>query len=65
MFNFSFGKNSFLGVDIGMSTIKIVELKLHRDKPYLENYAWLSIDKLGKKNDNINSDFFKTTLSNI
>ena len=62
MFDFSFGKNSFLGVDIGMSTIKIVELKLHRDKPYLENYAWLSIDKLGKKNDNINSDFFKTTL---
>ncbi len=58
----SFKKDSFLGLDIGMSTIKVVELGLHNGKPCLENYAWLSVEKLGKKNDNINSDFFKFTL---
>ncbi len=62
MFNFSFGRSSFLGIDIGMSTIKIVELKSRHDKIYLSNYAWLPIGKLGQKNDNINSNFFKITL---
>ncbi len=59
---FNFNRNSFLGIDIGVSNIKIVELKLRKGKPYLTNYAWLCIERIGYKNDNINSNFFKLTL---
>lgn len=41
---FGFGKKSFLGIDIGSSSIKIVELKISGGKPYLSNYAWMKID---------------------
>lgn len=38
---FGFGKkNIFLGVDVGVASIKIVEIKVIDNKPYLSNYAW-------------------------
>ncbi len=41
---FWFGKNTFLGVDIGNSSIKIVELKVQNNKPVLSNYAWMDLN---------------------
>ncbi|MBU2028285.1 type IV pilus assembly protein PilM [Patescibacteria group bacterium] len=40
---FWFGKNTFLGIDIGNSSIKIVELKVQDNKPVLSNYAWMDL----------------------
>ncbi len=42
-----FKKKSFLGVDIGASSIKIVELEMTGGKPYLSNYAWMNIGDCG------------------
>lgn len=36
-----FGKNKFLGIDIGTSAIKIAELRMNNNKPVLSNYAWM------------------------
>lgn len=44
---FGFGKNKFLGIDIGTSTIKIVEIKMSSGKPTLSNYAWMKVGNLG------------------
>lgn len=39
---FGFGKNNtFLGVDVGVASIKIVEIELVDNKPHLSNYAWV------------------------
>jgi Tfp pilus assembly PilM family ATPase len=38
---FGLGSKKFLGVDIGSSGIKVVEVKFQNDKPYLSNYAWM------------------------
>ncbi|MDR3583017.1 MAG: type IV pilus assembly protein PilM [Candidatus Pacebacteria bacterium] len=62
MFNFDFGKKSFLGVDIGASNIKIVELGLNSGKPFLLNYAWASIFESASGNRQVDSEFFKTAL---
>jgi type IV pilus assembly protein PilM len=40
---FGFNKNIFLGIDIGNSSIKIVELKVQNNKPFLSNYAWMDL----------------------
>jgi len=40
---FEFGEKSFIGVDIGTSTIKAVEIKIKEKKPVLSNYAWMKI----------------------
>ena len=40
---FGFGKNKFLGIDIGNSSIKIVEIKIGNNKPVLSNYAWITL----------------------
>lgn len=42
---FWFGKNSFLGIDIGNSSIKIVELEVRDNKPVLSNYAWMDLSQ--------------------
>ncbi len=39
MFNFFSGKNHFLGIDIGTTGIKVVELKKENNIPILVNYA--------------------------
>ncbi len=44
---FGFEKNKFLGIDIGTSTIKIVEIKMSGGKPALSNYAWMKVGSLG------------------
>lgn len=41
-----FKKNLFLGVDIGTSAIKVVELKVDGGVPSLVNYAWMETDNL-------------------
>jgi type IV pilus assembly protein PilM len=53
MFGLSFGKNVFIGVDIGTSAIKIVEIKNNSGKPVLSNYAWMSFDGYFKKSDSV------------
>ena|SRR3990172_6124990 len=46
---FSFRKNSFLGVDIGTYSIKVIEIKVKNSKPTLTNYGWISLDDLKNK----------------
>jgi len=41
-----FKKNLYLGVDIGTSAIKVVELKLDSGVPTLTNYAWMGTESL-------------------
>lgn len=50
-----FKKNLFLGVDIGTSAIKAVELKLDGGVPALTNYAWMSTENLqdGENYENV------------
>jgi type IV pilus assembly protein PilM len=43
---FDFGKKTSLGIDIGSSSIKIVEVKKVGGKPLLSNYAWISIENV-------------------
>ncbi len=51
MFGFSFGKKRILGIDVGTSTIKMVELEFWGDKPpRLSNYAWMDIPETSKGN---------------
>lgn len=38
-----FGKNTFLGLDIGSSAIKIAEIKVENNRPILSNYAWMDL----------------------
>jgi type IV pilus assembly protein PilM len=40
---FGFGEKRFIGVDVGTSNVKIVELKISGNKPVLTNYAWIPI----------------------
>lgn len=57
MFGLGFGKNVFLGIDIGTSAIKIVELSVSSGKPVLSNYARMPIkvpfDSEGIKTENL------------
>lgn len=48
---FGFEKKVFIGIDIGTSNIKIVELKISGNKPVLTNYSWISISNLMSAND--------------
>ena len=62
MFDFSFGAKKILGIDIGASALKIVELELRSGKPYLSNYAWVKIPDISEKNNNVGSNFFETVI---
>lgn len=42
---FWFKENTFLGVDVGNSSIKIVELKVQNNAPILSNYAWMDLSQ--------------------
>lgn len=61
MFGFDFGKNVFLGIDIGTSAIKMVELSVSSGKPVLSNYAWMPIgvpfDSEGTNTANLELNF--------
>lgn len=41
---FSLKKPSFLGIDFGMSRIKVVELTVKNDRPYLLNYGEIAVE---------------------
>ncbi len=56
---FGIDKNSFIGVDVGTSSIKVAEIKVINKKPMLSNYAWM---KLGKSEGNVSSVSFDTDL---
>lgn len=45
MFGLGAGKNTFVGIDVGTSAIKIAEIKISAGKPVLSNYAWMPLNK--------------------
>jgi type IV pilus assembly protein PilM len=53
---FGLGKNRFLGIDIGTSSIKIVEIKIGNNKPILSNYAWIKMSGISGDNQSELSD---------
>ena len=57
---FGLGKKSILGVDIGSSIIKIVEIETRGKKPFLKNYAWARIDKYLR-----NDEIFSSSSSDV
>lgn len=61
MFGLSFGSNAFVGVDVGTSAVKIVEIKNNSGKPVLSNYAWASFDGYFQRDEN-NSQLYETVL---
>lgn len=61
MLGFGFGKNIFLGVDIGSSSIKLVELTISSGKPVLSNYAWMIVPDIAGKDD-LDSQYYSETL---
>ncbi|MFZ2975690.1 MAG: type IV pilus assembly protein PilM [Candidatus Moraniibacteriota bacterium] len=62
MFGFSFGRKKVLGIDIGASSLKIIELELRSGKPYLSNYAWMKIPDIAEKNKATGSNFFEKAI---
>lgn len=58
---FEFGKNIFLGIDVGTSIIKMVEIKVSDGRPVLSNYAWMPLDKTSSRED-VSSDYFSRVL---
>jgi type IV pilus assembly protein PilM len=62
MFGFNFGSKKVLGIDIGASSIKIVELALDSGKPRLSNYAWMKIPDISQKNKNVGSSYFEKAI---
>ena len=48
---FSTAKNRFLGVDLGTSSIKAVEITIRHHKPCVTNYGWVSLDFMAQKHD--------------
>jgi len=58
---FGFGKKRFIGIDIGTSSIKMVELKIDGNKPVLTNYAWAFVEGLVRDND-LKAAYFETVL---
>jgi len=61
MFGFNFGKKIFVGLDIGTSSIKMVELKIVGGKPLLSNYAWMPVYAFLEKYDP-SSNYFDLAL---
>ncbi|MCX6761792.1 MAG: type IV pilus assembly protein PilM [Candidatus Moranbacteria bacterium] len=62
MFDFSFKKNTFLGIDIGTASIKIVEIRMIDGKPVLSNYAWMPLGGNGSAKKDLDSEYFYATL---
>ncbi len=65
MFDLIFGKKTFVGLDIGTSSIKIVELKLIDGKPTLSNYAWMPLGEGMQGKGDINSEYFYAVLPRL
>ncbi len=61
---FEKNKKSYLGVDIGTTSIKVVEIEIGKDKPILKNYAILeSAGHLERQNDVIQTSTLKIVES--
>ena len=58
---FGFGEKKFIGIDVGTSNIKIVELKIKGNKPVLSNYARVYINGLMGDRD-LKASYFETIL---
>jgi type IV pilus assembly protein PilM len=56
-----FGKKICIGIDVGTSSIKMVELTIKGNRPVLTNYAWVDIDDSLAKYESI-STYFETVL---
>lgn len=56
---FSFDKKRFIGIDVGTSAVKIVEIEEINKKPMLSNYAWV---KLGQSDGEIKTASFDKVL---
>lgn len=63
MFGFSLGKKKVLGIDIGTSALKVIELEIRDDKtPYLSNYAWMPIPEVIREDNDSEKSFFETNV---
>jgi len=58
---FEFGKNVFLGLDVGTSSVKMAEITVTEGKSILTNYAWMPIANIDGKSG-YNTDFFDGAL---
>lgn len=63
MFGFNFGRKKILGIDIGTSSLKVIELELRDDKPYLSNYAWITVPRIAEENNKRETDSFEVLIS--
>lgn len=59
---FGFGEKKFVGIDIGTSSVKIVELKIIENKPVLTNYALVSSSGPITGGKDANVAYFETFL---
>ena len=63
MFGFGFSKKKVLGIDIGTSALKVVELEISDDNPpYLSNYAWMNIPEFIRQDNDNENGFFETNM---
>ncbi|MFA7319805.1 MAG: type IV pilus assembly protein PilM [Parcubacteria group bacterium] len=63
MFGFSLGNKKVLGIDIGTSALKVIELEIRDDKtPYLSNYAWMAIPEVIREDNDSEKSFFETNI---
>lgn len=63
MFGFSLGKKKILGIDIGTSALKVIELEIGDDKlPCLSNYARMPIPEMTRADNDIEKSFFETNV---
>ncbi len=56
---FSSHSEYYLGVDFGTQSIKAVELKLSKGKPYLTNYGWVNVTNIKEVPDAYDNDYAK------
>jgi len=64
-------KNVYLGIDIGTSAIKVVEIKFSGDRPTLTNYGWVLLEGLFEDRevkspafDNVLTEYLKKITKN-
>ncbi len=63
MLGFNFGKKRVLGIDIGTSALKVIELEIQDGKPpYLSNYAWMAIPEIIKRESDGEDSFFEKKI---
>lgn len=60
MFGFKFGNKKILGVDVGTSTLKIIELEIKDERPFLSNYAWMRLPNISQNGEQETAFYEKT-----